>query len=87
MATIVVVSEKCHRKSLSSRCRVLTVVCGLPAGDLVVVALELFIVFFDHSVELLVDGFSKVVYWKKVVAAVGVEQPLCAECAVWCAYS
>ena len=54
---------------------------------LVVVALELSVVLVDHGVEFLVDGFSKVVYWKKVVAAVGVEQPLCAECAVWCAYS
>ena len=65
----------------------LTVVCGLPTGDLVVVALELFVVLLDHGVEFLVDRFVEVVYWKKVVAAIGVEQPLCAECAVWCAYS
>ena len=54
---------------------------------LVVAALELSVVLVDHGVKFLVDGFVEMVYWKEVVAAVGVQQPLCTECAVRCAYS
>ena len=61
IVVVVVVSVECHWKRLCSCSRLF----ALPVGvRVLVVALELFEILRDHSVEVLVDGFSKVVYWK-----------------------